>query len=195
MGVRLISHKKLSSERPFALVVAGVDWGYANPGVIVVYGVDGDGVMYGLHEEYARRRHVGEWAEIAQQLRNEYEIDLFFCDPSEPEFIAQFQRAGCNAIAANNDVIAGIHAVKNRLARGKNLSPRLLLTPDFVQTALEFEQYEWMSNREGLQDRPKKAHDHALDATRYACVGVDSQFGGEVAGAMFDAESVMIGGY
>lgn len=182
-------------ERQYVLVVAGVDWGYANPGVIVVYGVDGDGVMVGLHEEYARRRHIEEWAEIAQQLNDEFDIDYFFCDPSRPEFIAQFQRAGCNAIAANNDVIAGIHAIKSRLARGKNPQPRLLLTPDFVQTALEFEQYEWMSTRDGLQDKPKKAHDHALDATRYACVGVDAQFGLDVPGAMFEAESVMIGGY
>lgn len=179
-------------EDKFTQVVAGVDWGYASPGVIVVYGVDAEGVMMGLHEEYARHRRIEEWAEVAQQLRDTYEIETFFCDPSEPAFIAQFQRAGCNAIAANNDVMAGIQAVKNRLARITH-GPRLLLTPDFVHTAAEFEQYEWMSNPSGLLDRPKKAHDHALDATRYACVGVDSQEDG--AGEMFDAGSVMVEGY
>lgn len=160
--------------RGFARVVAGVDWGYANPGVIVVYGVDSDGRLWGLHEEYARRRRIEEWAALAAQLQAQYGIETFFCDPSEPDFIAQFQQAGCYAVAANNDVLPGIQAVKNRLVVQGDGLPRLILSPEFVHTAAEFEQYQWLGSRDGLRDVPRKVHDHALDATRYACMGVEA---------------------
>lgn len=186
----------LTVKRPeqYAMVVAGVDWGYANPGVIVVYGVDTDGRMWGLHEEYQRRRRIEEWAQVAQQLQQQHGIETFFCDPSEPDFIAQFQQAFCNAVAANNEVLTGIQAVKNRLVRQKDGLPRLILSPDFVWTAAEFEQYQWMEHRDGLRDQPKKAGDHAMDATRYVVMGVDAGFGGS-AGEMYlaDQESISTG--
>jgi phage terminase large subunit len=178
----------------FTHVVAGVDWGFSSPGVILVLGLTSDGVLTGLREEYARSRRIEEWAQVARQLQDTYAIDSFFCDPSEPAFIAQFQQAGCNAVAANNDVLVGIQMVKNRLAHDRLANrPRLLLTPDFVHTAAEFEQYQWLKNRDGFADKPKKANDHCLDALRYACVGVDSQEDG--AGEMFDAGGVMVEGY
>lgn len=171
------------------MVVAGVDWGYANPGVIVVYGVDSDGRMWGLHEEYQRRRRIEEWASVAQQLQQQYGIETFFCDPAEPDFIAQFQQAYCNAVAANNEVLTGIQAVKNRLVVQKDGLPRFILSPDFVWTAAEFEQYQWAEHRDGLHDKPKKAGDHSMDATRYATMGVDAQFGGSAGEMYLAAES------
>jgi phage terminase large subunit-like protein len=170
---------------PFERVVAGVDWGYANPGVIVVFGVDSDGRMWGLREEYARRRRIEEWAQVARQLQIDLGIEIFYCDPSEPDFIQTFIDAGCPAVAADNDVMVGIHAVKNRLVVREDGLPRLIFVPDFVYTASEFEQYQWMSNRDGLQDRPKKANDHACDATRYCVMGVNSHIGEDIAGGLY----------
>jgi PBSX family phage terminase large subunit len=161
----------------WAMVAAGVDWGFANPGVIVVYGVDSDGRMWGLHEEYARRRRVEEWAELAKQLEQQYKIDYFFCDPAEPDNISQFQMLGVNAVPAENEVWLGIQSVQNRLTvQGDGLS-RLILSPEFVNTAAEFEQYQWAEHKDGLHDKPKKVNDHTMDATRYASVGVDAMFG------------------
>lgn len=169
----------------FAMVVAGVDWGYANPGVIVVYGVDGDGRMWGLHEEYARRRRVEEWADLAKQLEQQYKVEFYFCDPAEPDNIDAFNRMGVRAVPAENEVWLGIQSVNNRLpVQGDNLS-RLILPPEFVNTASEFEQYQWAEHKEGLHDKPKKVNDHTMDATRYASVGVDAFFGMEKAGAMY----------
>lgn len=154
-------------DRQWTQVIAGVDWGYANPGVIVVYGVDGDGNMHGLHEEYQRRRQIGEWVNVASDLQARYNIQTFYCDPAEPGFIDAFHQGGLNALAADNAVSDGIQAVKARLA-----NKRITFDPAFVNTFAEFEQYQWAANTLGIKDQPMKANDHALDATRYACMAL-----------------------
>ena len=36
----------------------------------------------------------------------------------------------------------------------------------------------WMEHsKDGLQDKPRKANDHTMDETRYACMWVDAMFG------------------
>jgi len=157
----------------FAYVVAGVDWGYANPGVILVFGVDDDSRMWLIHEEYQRQRRVEDWAALGKQLQDAYDIQTFYCDPSEPEYIRMFAAGGCHAELADNDVMPGIQVVKNRLAVQGDGKPRLLVSVDAVNTLVEFEQYQWLENRAGLRDQPKKANDHAMDALRYAAMGID----------------------
>ena len=163
----------------FKRVVAGVDWGYANPGVILVVGLDYDDRAWIIHEEYRRQTRIEEWATLAKQLASTYSIETFFCDPSEPDFIEAFAEQGCYAEGANNDVLPGIQEVKARLARRGDGLPRLLLTPDAANTIVEFGQYQWMETRDGVRDRPKKINDHAMDALRYACMGVaaDDSYG------------------
>jgi PBSX family phage terminase large subunit len=158
---------------PFAYTVAGVDWGYANPGVILIFGVDGDSRMWLIHEEYQRQRRVEDWATLARQLQEVYGVQTFYCDPSEPEYLRMFEAAGCYTENAINDVLPGIQAVKNRLATRGDGRPRLLVSVDAVNTLVEFEQYQWLEGREGLRDQPRKANDHAMDALRYAVMGVD----------------------
>lgn len=162
------------TERPqFAYVVAGVDWGYANPGVILVFGVDTDSRMWLIDEEYQRQRRVEDWAQLGKQLQDTYGIQAFYCDPSEPEYIEMFASAGCHAEPATNDVMPGIQVIKNRLVVQGDGKPRLMVHVDAVNTLAEFEQYQWMENRDGLRDQPKKTNDHAMDALRYAVMGVD----------------------
>jgi phage terminase large subunit-like protein len=169
----------ITQTRPqaFVKVVAGVDWGFVNPGVISVGGVDGDGRIWGLHQEYQRQRRIEEWANVALELRNTYRIDRFFCDPSEPKYIAAFNEKGCKAEAANNEVHPGIQRVKNRLVKRDDGKPRLIFSPDFAWTFSEFDQYQWRPSPkgEGFQDEPMKANDHCMDSIRYLVMGVDEQ--------------------
>jgi phage terminase large subunit len=166
---RLTHIKTTDPDRQWAQVIAGVDWGYANPGVILVYGVDGDGKMHGLHEEYQRRRMMNDWTTIASELQETFKIDAFYCDPAEPAFIEQFQQAGLNAQPAENAVTDGIQAVKVRLA-----NERLTYDPSFVNLAAEMEQYQWAENALGVKDQPVKANDHAEDANRYAVMALEN---------------------
>lgn len=154
-------------------VAAGVDWGYTNPGVILVGGLDSDGRLYVLHEEYARQRLVEDWTRLAQQLTEIFQIDTFYCDPAEPTYIARFADAGLPAVKADNTVTEGIQAVKSRLVRRADGLPRLLVQAGCANLLTEFEQYQWMTSRDGvMRDQPMKANDHALDALRYLVMGV-----------------------
>lgn len=178
------THVTSEAHGNYSYYVAGVDWGYANPGVILVFGVDGDGRITLVREEYQRRRRIEEWAALARSLHDTYVIQTFYCDPAEPDFIQAFESAGVAAVAANNDVLPGIQAVKNRLVVRGDGRPRLRLSAEAVQTAVEFEQYAWMENRDGVRDAPKKTNDHALDALRYACLGLEANDAAIYAGAL-----------
>jgi PBSX family phage terminase large subunit len=154
-------------------VVAGVDWGFANPGVMLVCGVDSDGRMTVVDEVYRRQTRIEEWAEIGRQMRRRWNISQFYCDPASPDNIRVLREAGLPAEEANNTVQTGIQRVKARLARQADGMPRLLISRSAVNLMAEFGSYQWATNRHGMRDEPVKAKDHAMDALRYAVMGVD----------------------
>lgn len=187
----IFAAERLSGRR-FKRVVAGVDWGYANPGIILVLGVDYDSRIWVLHEERARRvpvvavREHGEqddWVSRAKRLRDEFNIDLFACDPSEPDNIDSFQAAGLRAVGANNSVMLGVGLVAGRLKRSVDGLPRLMFHPQTAEEkdpearrkqkpACLVEEIESLAYAPGT-DRPKKENDHGADALRYAVVEID----------------------
>lgn len=169
----------------FRTVAASVDWGFTNPGVIEVWGEDGDGRLYLLHEVYQTHKTIDWWVERAKQARDQYGVRTFVCDPSEPAYISQFNAAGLRAVGANNAVAPGIQTVQQRLPVTADGRPRLFV----LRTALaerdaardeqkcpcglleEIEGYVWdtSSNRKRGEE-PVKHDDHSMDALRYACV-------------------------
>lgn len=157
----------------FKQVVGGIDHGFNHPGVILVGGVDYDGVLHVVHEEYARHRRIEEWVDVAKQVRDLWGVERFFCDPSEPDYIQKYKDAGLKAEAADNAVNSGIQAVKKRLAVGKSGRPRMVVHPACANLIIEFEQYQWAANKEGFIDKPLKTNDHAADALRYLTMGID----------------------
>jgi PBSX family phage terminase large subunit len=157
-------------DKPFKYAVAGVDWGFANPGVIEVAGVDTDDNMMLVEEAYSPGRRIGEWVEVAKQMRDRWDIKRFYCDPSEPDYINAFNEAGLKAEGANNSVNPGIQAVKARLA---GIKPQLTVFAGVAHYPDECEQYIWATNQHGIKDVPVKAKDHTQDAVRYLVMGVD----------------------
>jgi hypothetical protein len=170
-------------------VVAGVDWGYTNPGVIQVWAVDGDGRMVLLREVYRTGQTIDWWVQQAQALRREFGIETFACDPSEPAFIAAFNRAGLRAVRAINAIAPGIQAVQQRLKPAGDGRPRLFALrdcnpapdPALVENkkprgvADEIRGYVWAKGADGKpsKEQPAPGDDHALDALRYAVMHVD----------------------
>lgn|SRR5574343_170106 len=166
-------HVTVSPPAQFQYAVAGVDWGFANPGVILVFGVDGDGRMWQVAEHYQRQRRVEEWVTVAQQVRQTWGVRTFYCDPSEPDYIRQFREGGLPAEQANNAVNPGLQAVRDRLVVQGDGRARLMVGQSCVYTVAEFESYQWAEGRQGVRDQPVKANDHCMDALRYAVMGVD----------------------
>lgn len=168
-------HRYTTSVDPARLrrVVAGVDWGYVHAGVIQVVGEDGDGRAYHVHEEYARKRRIEDWVEVAKNVRDVYNVDMFYCDPSEPDYIELFRDAGLPATTANNSVNPGLQAVRQRLIVRGDGRPGLFIHSSAANTQAEFEQYQWADNRDGMKDKPLKINDDAMDGLRYAVMGLE----------------------
>jgi PBSX family phage terminase large subunit len=159
---------------PFTLVdckiVAGVDWGYTNPAVIEVIAVAPDGTMYVIHEWHKTQKTIGEMADQAAKLKEMLDIERFYCDPSSPANIMEFNKRGLTAIPANNDIRAGIDATFEVISSGKlkvfeGRCPHLLD---------EISMYHYPSPEDVKPDKdvkdqlPVKQYDHTMDAIRYA---------------------------
>lgn len=168
-------HMRSQQPSEYKAFYAGVDWGFTNPGVILVAGEDYDGRLWLVHEEYQRQRHIDDWTLIAKDLHETYQLSALWCDPSKPDYIAQFRDAGLPAQKADNTVSTGLQAVRRRLTRRADGEPRLLMLPSIAATSKEMEQYSWRKGKgdDAYLEEPVKANDHGADALRYLVMGVD----------------------
>jgi len=174
-------HRIYANQAPkeFARYVAGVDWGYRHPGVIGVFGLTGDGVMYLVAQLYHTGRRDDWWKDRAVELNEEFGIEAFACDPSQPAYIDKFRSAGLNAFGADNAVIPGINAVKKRLAEQRLFFVRdSLRQPDQAlieaqephQIEDELPAYVWATKG---KEMPVKEDDDGADALRYAIMHIE----------------------
>lgn len=162
--------------------LAAQDWGYTHAGVLGVWGRDSDGRMYLVAQVYQTGRTIDWWVEQAQALQTEYgRFEAVVCDPSEPAYIEAYRRGGLNAKAANNEVLPGINAVKQRLAQKRLFVVRdSLRQVDATLTEArkparvedEFPAYVW-ADKVG-KEQPVKEDDHGMDMVRYAVAHADS---------------------
>lgn len=170
-------------------VIAAVDWGWTNPGVITVGAIGGDDQIGVVREVYRSRKDRDWWIATARALRTEFAIDLFVCDPSEPEYIDAWKRAGLPAEPATNDILPGITALQTLLApdangrpkfvvvRDCNVSPDLELQSEKRPTSglQEVESYVWaVSPVTGKKEKPVDADNHALDSWRYLVLAANA---------------------
>lgn len=169
-----------------ASFVGGIDWGYTNPGVLLVFAVDGDGRMCLVREVYLTGRLDDWWLDRCKALTAEFRVASWHADPSEPGFIKKFQLAGLPVSEGVNDIAPGIQAVAARLVRAGDGRPRLAVLEDALSErdeelaakrkpiclAEEMEQYSWPKAPDGksLKETPVDDANHAEDALRYAAM-------------------------
>lgn len=173
--------------------IAGVDWGFTNPGVIHVHAVDGDGRMYLMREIYRTKKTIDWWIEQATHLQREFNISHWACDPAEPSYISQFQGAGLPAVGAFNSIGPGIGFVRQRLKVAGDGKPRLCVYEYSLadrDEALEkvhkpfsitgeMDTYVWPISKDGkpVKEVPVDENNHGEDALRYAVAAEDMSQG------------------
>jgi PBSX family phage terminase large subunit len=151
---------------------AGVDWGTTNPWSLVVRAITPDGYHYQISESYKTGLTVLDMIEIAKQKLNFYKIELFFCDPANPGYIEEFNRAGIPAVGAQNDVRVGIDLHYELIKSGRYK----LFRGDNKNTIDEYETYHYPNPKELNDDKdikeqgPVKQSDHCMDANRYVTI-------------------------
>jgi len=207
-AVHVIDRPALPMEG-FRWYVAGVDWGFTNPGVIAVFGVDGDGNMTEVAEQYHTQKRLDWWVQRAKELHGMYRLRALVCDPSEPEHIRQFQSAGLPAVEANNDIDGGIDHVAQKLSyRDQRGRPGLRFLRDAVllkDRSLMDANQPWCLHQEfevymrspatgstlrtagatvqrNPKERPIDAYNHGMDSLRYTVMYVSGYtYGSQVA--------------
>lgn len=178
--------------------VAGVDWGFTNPGVIGVWAVDGDERAYLVREIVRTRQTIGFWVATAKAIDTQYRPETFVCDPAEPAYIEQFRGAGLNVTEGFNDIEAGCNAVRERLKPVGDGRPRLFvsdaaLPPDerdegMVDARLpcglveEMGSYSYPKGTDGrpVKEKPVDKDNHSADAARYMTAYLDDVAGERV---------------
>ena len=160
--------------------IASLDWGYVHPGVMGVWGIDGDGRMYLVCQVYKTGQTIDWWIERGKEFKVEFGIETFIGDPSQPAYIEAFRRAGLKMIAANNDVLPGIDKVKQRLKdkrlfivrdRGRYLDTSLQEARRPFLVEHEWPGYVWADSK--IKEIPIKELDDGLDSVRYAAMYLD----------------------
>jgi phage terminase large subunit-like protein len=170
-------------------IVGGADWGYTNPGVLHIYGMDADGRLIVLREIYRTHRTIDWWIEQGQALDQEFHVERWIADPSRPDYIAQFNGAGLPTEGAVNDIALGVGFLRTRLRVAHDGRPRFFVyeyalqerdealvelhKPTGFQT--EVDMYVWAEPKENrpLKEEPVDDFNHALDVARYVSATLD----------------------
>lgn len=157
---------------PFEKVVVGADYGTATVTALVALGLY-RGVWYAFDEHRYDAQGTGK-----QKTDAEHSLDVqrfmfrigarassIEMDPSAASFKLQLKNDGVRPIRdANNDVLDGIRVTGTALTAGT-----LKIHANCEQLIREFPSYVWDEKaQERGEDKPMKAHDHSLDALRYA---------------------------
>jgi PBSX family phage terminase large subunit len=158
-------HMDYSEDNEYKYFVAGVDWGWIDPSVILVAGVGFDGHIHVVDEWYANKTPIETIALEAERLNEIYGIRTFWCDSARPEYIAALRQAGFDSRKGKKELDPGIAVVNNYMNKG-------LLHIDFnkcPKLVEEMETYHYEEDDAGaiLKDRPIDKDNHACDALRY----------------------------
>jgi PBSX family phage terminase large subunit len=153
--------------------VAGVDWGYyPDPFALKIRAITPDGRHYGVSEFVKNRLTITDIIDIAKQKKQVYGISTFYCDPSQPGYIEEFNRNGLTAVGADNDIRRGIdlhyELIKTRRYKEfRGSSPH---------SASERETYHYPDEKDLRPDQDSKEllpvdkGNHTLDADRYITI-------------------------
>jgi PBSX family phage terminase large subunit len=164
----LIKKEKIPN---FVRVIAGIDFGFTNPSVCLFAGIDSDGRVYIIKEIYERRLLINEFIETIKKELKELNLTVenFYCDPSQPALIQEFNNAGLSALAANNDILPGINKVSSYFDIAGDGKARLYINERCFNTIVELETYRYSDKKEDKEEKetPLKVYDHAMDALRY----------------------------
>ena len=167
------------------VVVAGVDWGFANPAAIVVYGIDHLKRRYVLDEFYKKQTDEATLIHTAKELERLYNIKAFVADSADPGKISAFRRAALPTYKAfkkrgkGGDLSSGIgllYRVIDRTVDWEDLEGQkqsgqgFFIAPRCHNLIGELESYTYLDPlpMRNPIEKPRGLNDHAVDALRYA---------------------------
>lgn len=143
-------------------VMYGVDWGFSSPAAVVCVIETRTDEFAVVDEVYADRLTIDDMASAIQGLHERWGAGTVYCDPAEPDSIESLQRAGIDAVQADNDILPGIQTVTA-------LMDALSVHEGCDNLIRELNQYRYpdADDTENPSEKPLRVNDHAADALRY----------------------------
>lgn len=189
------THQLDAPIRTPAWFVGGMDWGTQKPGVLQIWGVDGDQVAYRMREYYARHRSLDWWADRVIDCYDEYaELRIIVADPSRKDAIEHMNKRLAAARPNSRPIVYEANNARTRSAVGDlsgldlvrvNLQDKKLYLinnalrdrdESLVEeglpwcTEMELPQFCYKLDDEGKsvgEQTDEKCEDHGCDAMRY----------------------------
>jgi PBSX family phage terminase large subunit len=157
----------------FKEIIYGHDWGYTNPAVILVIGVDNDGRYYIVDEMYEKNLDIDQILTLSQSMETKHGKGRHFADPSEPQYIKKLNDNGIFTEEVKMEIMPGISTITGLLRNAGDNKPRVFVHSRCVNSIMEFENYRYPEKKEErpVQENPLKIMDHSMDAFRYAVMG------------------------
>jgi PBSX family phage terminase large subunit len=151
---------------------ASVDWGTTHPFVLLVRGVTPANDHFQVSEFFQTGLTVMDMIQVAQRLKQVWGIQVFYCDPSQPGYIEEFNRNGLPALPADNDIRRGIDLQYSLIKEGKfklfkGSSPH---TIDGFNTYHYPEPDDLGPDDSSKEPNPVKQDDDAMDTVRYGTI-------------------------
>lgn len=149
----------------FKEFIGGIDWGYTQPCAIEVIGFSDTKPTCVLVDEYYQSgKTIDELAGVAATIRKNWNVRLFYADPSRPDYIQDFNTRGIPVMPGNNDIQMGVSVIQ-RLIKSQNFAVHVRCH----NLLEEIKKYHYPEVNEALdKEIPVKKFDHALDSMRYA---------------------------
>lgn len=171
-----------------------VDFGYTNPFVCQLWGIDADGRMYLWNEIYMSRRTVNAHIPAIKAMIGDRNIQAIVAD-HDAEDRATMHEYGLYTTRAIKDISVGIQTMQERLKIQGDGKPRLYICEDACieydselyreypgdlfpcSTEHEFPVYTWPESKEGRADKevPLDLNNHGMDAARYIAMYLDNK--------------------
>jgi hypothetical protein len=170
---------------PNWLTFGGVDYGYANPFAALIGQIqpalnppqNRSEVPFDLHlidelygEEMVFSTH---WIPEMLVLQQQYNVALWFVDPSAAGSIAEMREAGLRAVPANWGELA-IRTFQHLLLGYLRNGGVVKVDAKLGAFLAEIVQYRYASRKDGntVSEAPVKKLDHMMDATKYLTSGL-----------------------
>lgn len=151
---------------------ASIDWGYTEPFVLLVHAILPNGKRFQVSETYRTGLTITDIITLCKQKKDVFNIEKFFCDPSQPGYIEELSRNQLSAIGAENDIRVGIDCVYE-LIKTRQLK---LISGSSPHTIDELETYHYPDpndlgpDQDAKEQNPVGQNDHAMDALKYLCL-------------------------
>lgn len=145
---------------PMKEYFCGVDWGYEHYGSIVVIGRSIAGDFYLIEEHAHQFKFIGDWVDIANDIKLRYGNINFYCDTARPEYVTEFRKNHIKAINADKKVMSGIEEVAKLI----KLNRFFVVYERMDRFKQEIYKYVWHKT----SGEPVKEFDDVLDSIRYA---------------------------